>query len=430
MVSAVRWRRRLLWLGLGVLGAGLVGIIALNLWPHTRGLQQRMGHVSAVESVQFQREMGTLLGTGVSGGNTVADFQNGVEIFPAMLASIHAARHSINLETYIYWSGNVSKEFVAALTERSRAGVKVHVLADWLGSTRMKQTVIDALRAGGVRFEYFHPLNWYAIDRVNDRTHRKLMVVDGQVAFNGGVGIADEWAGNGTQPDHWRDMQFRVQGPAAAQMQAIFSENWLATTGEVLLGPDYYPDIPTGGSLDVQAYASSPEGGSQNMQLMYLMAINGARRRIDLECAYFVPDELTMTALRDAVARGVRVRLLVPGPYVDSKVVRAASQAQWGTMLQAGVRMYRYQPSLFHNKLMVVDDYLTIAGSANFDNRSFQLNDESNISIYDHAFAAHMTKVIEQDIGRSHTLTLKQWRERPWRQRVSDWLSSTMATQL
>lgn len=430
MVSAVRWRRRLLWLGLGVLAACLVGIVLLNLWPHTRGLQQRMGHVSAVESVQFRREMGALLGTGVSTGNAVRDFQNGAEIFPAMLASIRAARHSINLETYIYWSGDVSKEFVAALTDRARAGVEVRVLADWLGSTRMQQSVIDALRAGGVRFEYFHPLSWYAIDRVNNRTHRKLLVVDGQVAFNGGVGIADAWAGNGTQPDHWRDMQFRVRGPAAAQMQAIFSTNWLATTGEVLLGPEYYPDVPADGSLDVQAYASSPEGGSQNMQLMYLMAINGARRSIDLECAYFVPDELTLTALRDALGRGVRVRLLVPGAHVDSTVVRDASQAQWGPMLQAGARMYRYQPSLFHNKLMVVDGYLTIAGSANFDNRSFQLNDESNITIYDHAFAEHMIDVIEQDMARSRQLTLAQWRARPWRQRASDWLSSTIAAQL
>ncbi len=430
MVSAVRWRRRLLWLCLGVLGACLVGIVLLNLWPHTRGLQQRIGHVSAVESVQFRREMDALLGTGVSGGNAVKDYQNGEEIFPAMLASIRAAQHSINLETYIYWSGHVSKEFVAALTERARAGVKVRVLADWVGSTRMKQSVIDELRAGGVRFEYFHPLSWYAIDRVNNRTHRKLLVVDGQVAFNGGVGIADAWEGDGTKPNHWRDMQFRVQGPAAAQMQAIFGTNWLATTGEVLLGPDYYPDTAGSGDLDVQAYASSPEGGSQNMQLMYLMAINGARRSIDLECAYFVPDELTVTALRDAMGRGVRIRLLVPGPYVDSAVVRDASQAQWGAMLQAGARMYRYQPSLFHNKLMVVDGYLTIAGSANFDNRSFQLNDESNIAIYDHAFAAHMIEVIEHDISRSRELTLQQWRERPWRHRALDWLSAKMAMQL
>ena len=360
----------------------------------------------------------------------MADFQNGEEIFPAMLAAIRSARHSINMETYIYWSGEVSKRFVAALTERARAGVKVHVLADWLGSTRMKQDAIDALRDGGVRFEYFHPLHWYSLDRINNRTHRKLLIVDGEVAFNGGVGIADAWEGNGLQPDRWRDMQFRVDGPAAAQMQAIFGDNWLATTGEALLGPDYYPETPARGDLAVQAFASSPEGGSENMQLMYLMAINGARRRIDLEAAYFVPDELTLTALRDALKRGVRVRLVVPGPHVDSTIVRNASQAQWGAMLQAGARIYRYQPALFHNKLMIVDGYLTIGGSANFDNRSFQLNDESNINIYDHAFAAHMTEVIDQDIARSHELTLAQWRERPWRQRVFDWLSSQAAEQL
>lgn len=430
MAMAVRWRRHLLWLLIGAVAAVLIGIVLLNLWPQERQLQQRLGHVSAVESPQFRREIGTLLGPDVTAGNAVADFQNGEEIFPAMLAAIRGARHSVNMETYIYWSGEVSKQFIAALTERARAGVKVHVLADWLGSTRMKQDAIDALREGGVRFEYFHPLHWYSLDRINNRTHRKLMIVDGEVAFNGGVGIADAWEGNGLQPDRWRDMQFRVEGPAAAQMQAIFGDNWLATTGEALLGPDYYPATPAQGDIAVQAFASSPDGSGENMQLMYLMAINGARRRIDLEAAYFVPDELTLTALRDAMKRGVRVRLVVPGPHVDSKVVRNASQTQWGAMLQAGARMYRYQPALFHNKLMIVDGYLTIGGSANFDNRSFQLNDESNINIYDHAFAAHMTEVIDNDIARSRELTLAQWRQRPWRQRVFDWLSSQAAEQL
>jgi cardiolipin synthase len=429
-MAAARWRRHILWLLAGALAAGVFGIVLLNVWPQEKQLQHRLGHVSAVESAQFRREMGTLLGTGVSEGNAVADYQNGEEIFPAMLAAIRSARHSVNMETYIYWSGEVSRKFVAALTERARAGVRVHVLADWLGSTRMKRQVVDELRAGGVRFEYFHPLHWYSLDRINNRTHRKLLVVDGIVAFNGGVGIADAWEGNGLQPDHWRDMQFRVTGPAAAQMQAIFGQNWLATTGEALLGPEYYPEVPHRGDLAVQAFASSPDGGSENMQLMYLMAINGARHRIDLEAAYFVPDELTLTALRDAMRRGVRVRLVVPGPHVDSAVVRNASQARWGAMLQAGARIYRYQPALFHNKLMVVDGYLTIGGSANFDNRSFRLNDESNVAIYDYAFAAHMTDVIGMDIARSRELSLAQWRERPWRQRVFDWLSSQAAEQL
>ncbi len=422
--------RRFVWAGLGALIALVVGIILLNVWPQEKRLQHRLQHVSAVDSMQFRREIGTLLGASVVEGNAVTDYQNGVEFFPAMLASIRGAQHSINMETYIYWSGDIAKEFADALVERAHAGVQVHVLADWLGSTRMKQDLVDQLQDGGVRFEYFHPLHWYSLDRINNRTHRKLLIVDGKVAFNGGAGIADEWNGNATKSDHWRDMEFRVEGPAAAQMQAIFADNWLTTSGETLLGEDYYPVTPRTGDIAVQAFASSPDGRSINMELLYLMAINGARKTIDLESAYFVPDELSMTALLDALERGVKIRIVLPGPYVDSHIVRSASQQSWGELLGAGARFYQFQPSLFHNKLMVVDGYLTIGGSANFDNRSFQLNDESNVNIHDRAFAAHMTQVIDGDIGRSREMTMAQWRQRPWTQRAFDWLSAQAASQL
>ncbi|MEO8746089.1 MAG: phospholipase D-like domain-containing protein [Rhodanobacter sp.] len=422
--------RHIVWIGWGALGAFLVGIILLNLWPHEKKLQHRLQHVSAVDSVQFQREIGTLLGASVVEGNAVTDFQNGVEFFPAMLKSIRGAQRSINMETYIYWSGEIAGEFADALIERAHAGVKVHVLADWVGSVPMPKALVDRLRAGGVRFEYFHPLSWYSLNRINNRTHRKLLIVDGTVGFNGGAGIADEWNGNATRPDHWRDMQFRVEGPAAAQMQAVFADNWLTTAGETLLGDDYYPATPRVGSMSVQAFASSPDGNSINMELLYLMAINGARHRIDLESAYFVPDELSLTALLDALRRGVQVRIVVPGPYVDSRVVRNASQQKWGVLLRAGAHFFQFQPSLFHNKLMVVDSYLTIGGSANFDNRSFQLNDESNLVIPDRMFAAHMIQVIDGDIGRSREVNLAQWRDRPWTRRVSDWFSALAASQL
>lgn len=430
MTTGKSWKRRIKWIVAGMLAAAVIGIVTLNLWPKEQQLQQRIGHVSAVQSAQFRRETGTLLGPAIVDGNSVSDFQNGAEIFPAMLAAIRSAKHSVNLETYIYWSGDISHEFIAALTERAQAGVQVRVLADWAGSTRMKQAAVDALRAGGVKFAFFHPLNWYSLDRVNNRTHRKLLIVDGQVAFNGGVGIADAWSGNADDAEHWRDMQFRVQGPAAQQMQAIFEDNWITTTGEALLGGAYFPEPVRAGELAVQAFASSPDGGSDNMQLMYLMAINGARHSIDLEAAYFVPDKMTRTALVDAMGRGVHVRILVPGPHVDSHVVASASQAQWGAMLKAGARMYRWQPSLLHDKLMVVDGYLTIAGSANFDNRSFQLNDEANINIYDASFAAHMTDVINADLARSTPLTYAQWQQRPWRQKVMDWVSEKVSAQL
>jgi cardiolipin synthase len=424
-----RWKRRLLWSGLGALAALVVGVLVLNLTPQAKQLVHPLGPLSPVDSPQFRREIGNLLGPAIIEGNAVEDFQNGAEFFPAMLEAIRSARQSVNMETYIYWSGHVADEFVQALTERARAGVRVHVIADWVGSSKMHDDVVKALRAGGVHFEYFHPLRWYDVDRINNRTHRKLLIVDGRVAFTGGAGIADEWDGHGNRPDIWRDMQIRVTGPGALQMQAVFEDNWITTTGQALLGPGYYPAVEPAGDVAVQTVASSPEGGSENLQLMYLMAIDGARRSIDLETAYFVPDELTVAALERALARGVRIRLVVPGPYVDSEIISSASQTHWGDLLQAGARIYRFQPALFHNKLMIVDGYLTIAGSANFDNRSLSLNDESNVLVFDHNFAAHMTGVVDRDIAQSKELSLEQWRHRPWTRRVLDWLSALGATQ-
>jgi cardiolipin synthase len=409
---------------MGAFAALVIGLLLLNLLPQDKQLVHPLGPLSPVDSPQFRREIGNLLGPAVIEGNAVADFQNGAEIFPAMLEAIRSARHSVDMETYIYWSGETSRQFVAALTERVRAGVRVHVIADWVGASRMHADVVKALRAGGVHFEYFHPLRWYDIDRINNRTHRKLLIVDGRVAFTGGVGIADAWRGHGDRPDIWRDMQISITGPGAAQMQAVFEDNWTTTTGQALLGPEYYPQVAPAGDIAVQTVASSPDGGSENMQLMYLMAIDGARRSIDLEAAYFVPDDLTMAALQRAIGRGVRIRLVVPGPYVDSELISHASQTRWGQMLRAGAKIYRFQPAMFHNKLMVVDSYLTIAGSANFDNRSFSLNDESNINVFDRRFAEHMEEVIERDIAQSKELTLEQWRHRPWTRRVLDWLSA------
>jgi cardiolipin synthase len=429
-MAKTKVKRRIFWAALGGIGAAVVVIISLNLSPREQELQHRLQHVSAVDSVQFRREIGTLLGASVTEDNAIADYQNGAEYFPAMLAAIRGAQRSVNMETYIYWSGDIAREFADALIERARAGVKVHVLADWVGSSKMKHSLVERLRAGGVRFEYFHPLHWYTLDRINNRTHRKLLIVDGKVAFNGGAGIADAWNGNATRPDHWRDMEFRVEGPAASQMQAIFADNWLAATGEVLLGDAYYPAPPRTGNTAVQAFASSPEGGSINMQLLYLMAINGARHSIDLEAAYFIPDELTQTALLDALHRGVKVRIVVPGGHVDSPLARSASQQTWGMFMKAGARFFEFQPTLFHNKLMVVDSYLTIGGSANFDDRSFKLNDESNLNIPDRAFATHMTGVIDGDIARSREVTLAQWQDRPWTRRVADWLSTLGSSQL
>ncbi len=423
-------KRRLGWGAIGAVLAIALTLLILNMMPQEKQLARDIPAVSPVDSAQFRTEISSLLGPTVLDGNHVVDLQNGVEIFPAMIEAIRGAQHSINLESYIYWSGEVSKRFVDALTERARAGVPVHVLVDWVGGSKMDDDVIKRLQDAGVRFQMFHPLTWYTVDRLNNRTHRKLLIVDGRVAFTGGVGIADAWDGNADRPDRWRDMQFRVEGPVVAQFQAVFEDNWITTTGQVLLGTDYYPTPTAAGAMAAQMFSSSPEGGSENMQLMYLMAINGARKSIDLEAAYFLPDELTMNALQTALKRGVEMRIVVPGPHVDSSLVRDASQAQWGSVLQLGARIFRYQPSLFHNKMMIVDDYLTIVGSANFDDRSFQLNDEANLNIYDHDFATHMRSVVDDDIAKSREVTLAEWEARPWTSRVKDWFSSLSASQL
>lgn len=421
--------RRIVYILIGVAATLLVVLLVLNAMPQEKQLGKPLKGVSGVVSDQFRVEVSSVLGPAVLDGNQIRDLQNGNEIFPAMIKAIREARSSINLETYIYWSGEVSERFIAALTERARAGVAVHVLVDWVGARKMKEDVISRLRSAGVEFQYFHPLSWYTIDRVNNRTHRKILIVDGRVGFTGGADIADAWDGDAKRPDHWRDMMFRVTGPIVGQMQAVFEDNWITTTGEILLGTDYYPTLAKTGNIALQMFSSSPEGGSANMQLMYLMAINGARSSIDLEAAYFIPDHLTMRALQRALKRGVKIRIVVPGPHAGP-ITRDASQTDWGKMLEAGGHIYRFHPSLFHSKMMVVDRYLTIVGSANFDNRSFQLNDEANLNIYDHAFGAHMTDVVDGDIARSKEVSLAQWQQRPWMQKFNDWLASLVDAQL
>ncbi|MGH8212045.1 MAG: phospholipase D-like domain-containing protein, partial [Rhodanobacteraceae bacterium] len=330
----------------------------------------------------------------------------------------------------IYWSGEIGREFVQALAERARAGVPVHVLVDGIGGHKIADSSVRELRASGAQFEFFHPVHWWTLDRLNNRDHRKLLIVDGRIGFTGGIGIADEWAGNATRPDHWRDMQFQVEGPVVSQMQAVFEDNWITVTGDVLLGPDYFPPLPAQGDAAAQMFSSSPDSGSENMQVMYLLGIAAARKTIDLEAAYFIPGDLVQKALRAAMKRGVKLRVLVPGEHIDSHIVMDASQAEWGQVLANGGHIYRFQPAMFHSKMMIVDGYLTMIGSANFDERSFKLNDEANLNVYDADFAAHMTQVFGQDLAQSREVTWSQWQHRSGWRKLKDKLSSLTASQL
>ncbi|MEO7252013.1 MAG: cardiolipin synthase [Arenimonas sp.] len=402
----------------------------MNFKGAEKRILSSLDHSYGVSDPQFRRELSTLLGPAIIDGNRIQNLENGAEIFPAMLAAIRSAQHSINFETYIYWSGNIGKEFAVALEQRARDGVKVHVLVDWAGSQKMDQAMVSEMMAAGIEVQRYHPLHWYNLGRLNNRTHRKLLIVDGKIGFTGGVGIADVWDGNAQDPDHWRDAHYRLDGPAVAQMQAAFMDNWIKTSGKVLQGVDYFPALQSEGSALAQVFTSSPAGGGDSMQLMYLLSITAAEKTLDISAAYFVPDELTRRALRAALTRGVKVRIIVPGKYTDSEVVRKASRSDWGDVLMAGAEIYEFQPTMFHCKLMIVDSQLTSVGSTNFDNRSFRLNDEANLNVYDKTFAERLENVFEQDLKQAKRVTYEEWQHRPLLQKVEEKVSSLLGSQL
>lgn len=378
----------------------------------------------------FIRVMSALLGRGIHDGNQVQALHNGDEIFPAMLDAITSAQRTITFETYIYWSGRTGDDFAKALAERALAGVRVHLLVDWVGSGRMDPENLRTMEDAGVEIRRFRPLRWYNLHRMNHRTHRKLLVVDGRVGFTGGVGIADPWRGRAQGPEYWRDSHYRVEGPAVSQMQAIFIDNWRKVSGELLHGDAYFPPLRAVGDASAQMFSSSPAEGGANMRLMYLLAITAATRSIHISSAYFIPDALTRRALVDALRRGVRVQIITPGPHMDAETVRRASRALWGELLEAGAEIHEFQPTMFHCKMMIIDGRFVSVGSTNFDPRSFDLNDEASLNIYETGFAREQIAVFERDMARSRRITLEDWRRRPWYTRLWENGAALLAPQL
>lgn len=412
-------KKKMFWtIAITALVTVLAVVLAMNFATPEKKLERKIEHRYAISDPQYLREMSVMLGPTIVSGNRVQDLQNGDEIFPAMLKAIRSAKKTITFETYIYWSGDIGKEMAEALAERARAGVKVAVLLDWVGSLKMDGELLKTMTDAGAKVERYRPLHWYNLGRMNNRTHRKLLVVDGRVAFTGGVGVAEQWTGHAQDPDHWRDMHFQVEGPVVAQFQAAFNDNWIKTTGEVLNGDGYFPPSQKAGDMDAHMFISSPAGGSESMHLMYLMGIAAAEQSIDLQASYFVPDELIHKALIAARERGVKVRILVPGEHIDSDTVRLASKAEWGPLLQAGIEIHEYLPTMMHNKLLIVDQLMVSVGSTNFDVRSFRLNDEASLNVYDRAFAQKMTRVFEQDLKQTKRYTYEVWERRPLKEKL------------
>jgi cardiolipin synthase len=424
------WRKRAVWAGGAAFVTALLALLYANLTAGAARVEHTIPHGYAPTDSQFSRVMGSLLGPSLVPGNRVTSLLNGDEIFPAMLSAIRSAKRSITFETYIYWSGEVGRQFTDALSERARAGIKTHLLIDWVGSGKMNAAMLDQMGEAGVQIVRYRPLRWYTVDRLNNRTHRKLLIVDGRVGFTGGVGVADHWLGHAQDPDHWRDSHFRVEGPAVAQLQAAFMDNWIESRGEVLDSDDYFPALSRAGDHHAQVFRSSPGDGSASMRLMYLLAIASAARSIRIANAYFVPDSLVVDMLVKARERGVEVEIITPGPVLDAQIVRRASRANWGPLLRAGVRIYEYQPTMYHSKVMVVDDVWCSVGSTNFDDRSFRLNDEANLNVLDAAFAQEQARVFVEDRARAREVTLEEWERRPFSERVQERFARLVKSQL
>ena len=414
-----------------VIGIFSVLLIAwgLSYWFARKPIRKEIEVSYSVGDAVFLRTINALVGTPFTSSNAVETLVNGKEIFPSMLEAIRAAKTSITFETYIWSTGKICDEFKEALSKKAKAGVKVLVLVDGMGSIKLKQSEINDLHKAGVRLVKFNRDQWYKINfQINHRTHRKVLVVDGKIGFIGGSCLHDSWLGDAETEEQWRDTHFRIEGPAVAELQGIFADNWRQTTGEVLHGPNFFPELKAAGALPVQCYMCGPKENQENIRLAILYAISAAKKNLRIAHAYFVPDELTMKTLLDARRRGVEIEVIVPSK-TDSKLVKAASRVHWDELMEAGVKFYEYGPAMYHVKEIIVDDVLVIAGSANFDNRSFRINDEANFNVFDRTFAAKQTEVFESDKKHSRTLSLEDIQNRSVFAKAADHFAGLFSSQ-
>lgn len=366
----------------------------------------------------FPLYLSRLLGHPLTEGDLYKVLTDGDEAFPAMLAAINGAKHRISFEGYIFDAGEVGDSFASAFEAAARRGVEVRLVLDSVGAT-MDDAHISRLEQAGCRISWFNPVRSLGVEEVNYRTHRKALIVDGDVAFVGGIGIADQWLEDSAGDPKWRDTHVEVRGPAAINVEAAFHENWIETGGVVepdVLSHDRQPD----GTAQSIVVWSSPEGGTNSMKLLYLLAIASARQTLDIQSPYLITDESSDWSLAEARRRGVRVRLLTEGDRTDAKPVKFAGRAAYQRFMQQGMEVYEYQPAMMHAKVLVVDGRLSIVGSANFDNRSLELNDELNVVVFDAGVALRLLADFERDLTNSTRLDLDAWRARPFHIRARE----------
>jgi cardiolipin synthase len=363
-------------------------------------------------------------------GNKIDLLQNGDETFPALLGAIRGAKKSVNFEAFLFYSGTIGRQFRDAFIERAQAGVHVRVLLDGVGSgLKLDNSDVELMQRGGVHFSYYHPMASWRLDRFNRRTHRRVMVVDGKVAFTGSIGFADQWQGHGESDGHWRDVHARIEGPLVGKLQGAFQQHWVRATREAMGGPDEFPELPAAGKLVAQM-TSTHSFSIAPLPLTQAVAIAAAERRISIINPYCTPSDDQVALLGAAVKRGVNVRLLLPGKHNDQPMTKAAGRTAYGKLLESGVKIYEYAPAMIHTKIMVVDGLFSIFGSSNLDARSAAINEELDISVYDEGFGRQMEELFENDLKNSKPYTLDQFKQRgPW-ERFSEMLMMPIHSQL
>lgn len=407
----------------GLLVTGALGGSGCTLITNIIGSEKRdvykFDHPFTVEDPAFLRSADTF-GTAMVPGNTAELLKNGDEIFPAMTRDIRQAKRTVNLETYIFQPDKAGRLFADAMIEAARRGVEVRLLVDAWGS-KLRELGKE-LESAGVHVRKYRPLRLFSIYKVGKRTHRKILVVDGQIAYTGGLGIDDRWLGDARNTKEWRDTQVRVTGPVVDQMQAIFSEDWTFTTGEILAGDQFYPRRNGGGTVLAQAIKASRGDASSLAKMLYYVAIQSAAKSIHIQNAYFLPDKQVREALVHAVERGVDVQVMVPGRHIDLPMVRSASWLYYGSLLKGGVKILEYRPTMMHNKAMVVDGIYSTLGSINFDSRSMNRNAEESLAFYDRPFAQKVEAMFQEDKKRCEEITYEIWEHRGLPKRISEFV--------
>ena len=419
------WAWSLMAIGIVAVGS-VLGALFFPDWPRP---ERRLDFRPAPGSEEFVRAVGGVLGIPILRGGETAILQNGNAFYPALLEAIADARATITFQVYIFEPDEVGRRFMDAFIERARNGVEVRLLFDWFGSIRLRKKYVRELRAAGVQVEFFRPLALRNLVRMYRRTHRRAIVIDGCVGFTGGAAIAKKWAGDARNKDEWRDSMTRVTGQPVTGIQAAFATDWLYCTGEVLAGPRFFPVEDPSDGIAVLAAVSSPSDAAQPIRSLYWMSFASAQKRLWISSSYFIPDKQFRKMARERSRAGVDVRILVPGKHTDAVPVKLAGQCYYEELLRDKARIFEFEPSMMHAKTVVVDDYWTLIGSANMDERSMELNEENALGIADEALARAIAAGNEADFARSREVLLEEWIRRPWYRRVLETCAKVLIEQ-